>query len=292
MSVFQNKSPFKNKHIFITGGASGIGRQLSKDFYFKEYAHLTVLDRNVKGLKSLKRDLENLGNLSHRSQKIKILQCDLASKKNLEKMIEETSDMPVDVLINNAGITSSGLFEKAKIEDFEKVIEINLMGTVRITKALLPKLLKSKNGVIVNISSLGGLIGMPGMSAYSASKFGIVGFSEALSLELKDRVAVCTICPAFVKTHIVNNALLEPFSKSKVLDDRIEKMNKFLTKFGSNPEKASQTIIQSIKQKKKLTLINPDAYALYFLKKFLPSFNDTLVHRVFKRLLRQGIFQS
>ncbi|MBI2608937.1 MAG: SDR family NAD(P)-dependent oxidoreductase [Deltaproteobacteria bacterium] len=290
MSLFRKKFHFKNNHVFITGAASGIGRQLSKDFYFKEHCHLTILDKNLKGLEILKKDLEDVGNPSHRSQKIKILHCDLSSKKNFEKAIEEIADHPLDILINNAGVTYSGLFEKSKIEDFETVIETNLMGTVRLTKALLPKLLESKNGAIVNISSLGGLIGMPGMVAYSTSKFGVVGFSEALSLELKDRVAVCTICPAFVKTQIASHSILGPLSHGEGEDDRVHKMNRIVKKFGSNPEKASHTIIQAIVHKKKLTLINPDAHAFYLLKKFVPSFNDSLIYRVYKKLMNQGVF--
>jgi short-subunit dehydrogenase len=284
------KSHFKHKYVFITGAASGIGRQLSQDFYFKQHSHLILLDRNAKGLESLKKDLENMGSRLHQSQKIEIIKCDLSSKDSVEKALKKTATLSVDVLINSAGITCSGLFEKTNIEDFEKVIEINLMGMVRITRALLPKLLKSKDSVIANIASLGGLIGMPGMSAYSASKFAVVGFSEALHLELLGRVAVCTICPAFVKTHIIDNAILEPHSRGK--DLRAQKMNDILTKLGSNPQKASTTIISAIVQKKKLTLINADAYVLYYLKKFVPFFNDSLMSLGFKKLLKQGVFKS
>jgi NAD(P)-dependent dehydrogenase (short-subunit alcohol dehydrogenase family) len=173
--------------------------------------------------------------------------------------------------------------------DFEKVIAVNLLGAIRMTKAVLPKLLQSQHAFIVNVASMAGLKGAPGMCAYAASKFGIVGFSEALAAELEGRAGICTVCPTFIKTNIARNALFAPEIAGSERAEKVGAMNTILSMVGSNPRKVSQIIIRSIKERKRLVLVNPDAYFLYYLNRFFPALSDTLVSMAYRRMLQAGV---
>ena len=123
------------KHVFITGAAAGIGRQLSLDLGLKEGCRLTLLDRDLEGLKQVAAALEAGG---HAGPRPRLLRCDVTSPPELEAALATTGDGPLDILINSAGIFYSGSFEGMNMEDFARVIDVDLMGTIRITSARCP----------------------------------------------------------------------------------------------------------------------------------------------------------
>jgi short-subunit dehydrogenase len=161
-----------------------------------------------------------------------------------------------------------------------------------VTHALLPKLLQSPRPFIVNVSSLAGLLAAPGMCAYATSKAGIVGFSSSLALEFEGRVGVATICPSFVKTDIAQHALLSEGAVEAGRAETAGAMNAFLSVVGTNPRKVSAAVIRAVKKNKRLVLVNPDAYMLYYLHRFLPWLGDALVARVYRRLLKAFLIHS
>ena len=130
---------------------------------------------------------------------------DISNFEDCEIMINEIikSFQKIDVLVNNAGITKDGLLMRMKKEDFEQVINVNLVGTFQITKQVLPYMLKQRNGRIINLSSVVGITGNAGQTNYSASKAGIIGFTKSLAKEVASRnILVNAVAPGFIETQM------------------------------------------------------------------------------------------
>jgi short-subunit dehydrogenase len=263
----------KDKSVLVTGAASGIGRRLAQDLYWNEKCRLILVDIDSEELAVLKNELEPDGE----GDRVRSFVCDISSDDSVERLVAAAGLERLDVLVNNAGVAHLGSFERAAFADFERVVRVNLLGTARVTKAFLPPLLKSK-GFIVNMASMAGLVGAPGMSAYVASKFGIVGFSEALHAELGTRVGVGVVCPTFVRTNIAK--------------DSPGGAETFLDAVGSRPAKVSAAIIGAIKQRKKLVLVNADAYLFYYLHRFFPNLSETVVSAGYKMLVATGVVEE
>ncbi len=264
----------KDKTVLVTGAASGIGRRLAQDLFWDEKCRLILVDNNAPELSIIKEELEPAGE----GDRVEAFVCDIASDESVAALAAAVGDRRLDALVNNAGITHLGSFEQTSFSDFERVVQVNLLGTARLTKAFLPHLLRGKEGFIVNVASMAGLVGAPGMSAYVASKFGVVGFSEALHAELGSRLGVGVVCPTFVRTNIVKDA-----------PGRAES---FLNAVGSKPAKVSKAIIRTIKERHKLVLVNPDAYFFYYLNRFFPNLGESVVSAGYKMLKATGVVEE
>lgn len=267
-------SALKDKAVLVTGAASGIGRQLASDLYWNEKCRLILVDIDAGELGVLKNELEPAGE----GDRVEVFVCDIAAQDSVDRLAEAVGSRQLDVLVNNAGVAHLGSFEHTPFSEFERVVRTNLLGTARLTKALLPCLLKSDGGFIVNVASMAGLVGAPGMSAYVASKFGIVGFSDALHGELGSRVGIGVVCPSFVRTNIIKGAAGSAAS--------------FLGTVGSKPAKVSAAIIRTIKERKRLVLVNADSYLLYYFNRFFPSLSETLVAVGYRMLIAAGVVEK
>lgn len=180
------------KHVVITGGSKGIGRALAIEA-IKNRCHVTIVARNADQLKKVESELKELVNDGESS--IKTIALDLTSdfqriKDTFENHFTKDGTLSIDMLINNAGATIDGEFEKLRAEDFEQEIKINYLSAVYVTKALMPFLKESSRrseygARIVFLSSQAGQLGLYGYSAYSASKFALRGLAECLQMELK-----------------------------------------------------------------------------------------------------------
>ncbi len=272
------KRDFAGANVMITGAASGLGRELAQVFYSIEGANLLLVDKNKRALKEVVRNLEALK--TTRPQSVKSYPIDLSSEKNIRLLHDELRGVKIDILINNAGVFYNGQFENMDLSDFEKVLNIDLLAAIRLSRFFLPNIEKSTHRTLVNISSLAGLIGAPGMCAYSTAKFALIGFSQALGQEMRGRIHVCAICPSFVKTNMGANALGPRGSNA---------LHEFIHKFGSNPSKAARMIVRAIKNRKALTLINSEAFFFYYLNKFAPGISGALINMAFQALKRRGI---
>ncbi len=268
------RADLKDKSVIVTGAASGIGRRLAQDLFWNEGSRLILVDINAGELDILKDELEPAGE----GDRVEAFACDIASGEEVKNLVKAVGQRRIDVLVNNAGVAQLGSFENSDFADFERVIAVNLLGTARLTKAFLPCLLKSREAFIVNVASMAGLVGAPAMSAYVASKFGIVGFSDALHAELGKRVGIGVVCPTFVRTNIAKGA---PGRASS-----------FLATVGSKPEKVSAAIIRTIKERKRLVLVNADAYVFYYLNRFFPALSENLVLTGYKMLKAAGIVEQ
>jgi NAD(P)-dependent dehydrogenase (short-subunit alcohol dehydrogenase family) len=164
------------QRVLVTAGASGIGREIARAFAGSG-AKVFVCDIDAEGLKNLARDIPDLTTGL----------CDVSKRVDIERMIAAAINAlgGLDVLINNAGIAGPNApVEDVDPEAWEKVIQVNLNGTFLVTRLAIPHLKKSPAGVIINMSSVAGRFGYADRSAYSASKWGLIGFTKTLSIEL------------------------------------------------------------------------------------------------------------
>ena len=182
----------KNKNIIITGATGGIGNSIIQRL--NDYgANILASGTKDEKLKELKSKYEN----------IKILKFDISQNNKIEEFIENASRElgGIDCIVNNAGITQDNLSIRMSLEEWKKVIDINLTSTFLMSKFAIKKMLKNKKGKIINITSVVGHTGNVGQANYTASKAGIVAMSKSLALEYaKKNINVNCISPGFIKT--------------------------------------------------------------------------------------------
>ncbi len=178
-----SKDFFQGKLVLITGGSSGIGYELAKQLA-EANARVWILARRKENLQSAFKSLFGENGSGHG-----MLSADVANWKQIQSTLERFQrevGVP-DLLINSAGVTEPGYIDQLPVETYREMMEINYLGTVHATKAVLPGMLQRGSGDIVNISSVGGFITGPGYAAYSPSKFAVRGFSDVLRAEVKPR---------------------------------------------------------------------------------------------------------
>lgn len=201
----------KDKVVIITGGAKGIGKACVYEFI--KYNAKVVFTYN-----SSSKDAENIIE-ELKTQNCFSLKCDVKDYKSCRNVIEEAINRfgRVDILVNNAGILRDKPLFLMLPEDWDEVISTNLYGTFNMTRAIITTFLKQKNGCIINISSVSGLVGLAGQTNYSASKGGIIAFSKALAKEVAGyNIRVNVICPGFIQTDMLNT--LKDDLKKKLID--------------------------------------------------------------------------
>lgn len=194
----------KGKVAFVTGAGRGIGEAIAIALA-KEGVNVGLLARTEEALKDVAKEIDGLG------VKVAYSPADVSSLEQVQLAIEKlTNELgPADILINNAGI---GGFEKlvdTNPVEWKKIIDVNLMGTYYVTHTVLPQLIEKNGGDIINISSTNGLNGAPGSSAYSASKFGVIGLTESLAQEVRrNNIRVTALTPSTVVTELATNSSL------------------------------------------------------------------------------------
>ena len=183
----------KDKNIIVTGASGGIGNSIVKKL---NEAGANILASGTR--------LEKLEELKSQFEKIKILKFDISQSDKIEEFIEDaTKDLggSLDGIVNNAGITQDNLAIRMNLEEWQKVININLTSTFLMSKFAIKKMLKNKSGKIVNITSVVGHTGNLGQANYTASKAGIIAMSKSLAIEYaKKKINVNCISPGFIKT--------------------------------------------------------------------------------------------
>lgn len=184
------------KVAIITGAAGGIGKETALLFARKGYA-VALFDVDAEGLKTLKKEVEELNG------EVLDLKVDITSMEDVKRGIDETMNRwgRIDVLVNNAGITKDTFFIRMSEEDWRKVLEINLNGSFNMTKVVIPIMLKQRSGVIINVSSVIGIMGNAGQTNYAASKAALIAFTKSLAKEVGPRgIRVMAIAPGFIET--------------------------------------------------------------------------------------------
>ena len=203
-----------NKVALITGATRGIGRQIAVTFAKEGYDIALNYRKENEELESVKKEIEE--------SKVQCLAIkgDVSSFEDCEEFVKQVIEKfgKIDVLVNNAGITNDMLLMRMKKEDFEQVIDVNLVGTFNVTKNVISYMLKARSGRIINISSVVGVSGNAGQTNYSASKAGIIGFTKSLAKEVATRgILVNAVAPGFIETSmtdVLKDEVKEEIAKS------------------------------------------------------------------------------
>lgn len=260
-----------DKVVVITGAGSGIGRALAVQSA-QEGARLALSDVNTDGLAETVRLAEEAG-----SPQVHSAPLDVADRAAFEAYADAVVAEfgRVNVVINNAGVALAGDFTDLEWSDMDWIIGINFWGVVHGSKFFLPHLIESGDGHLVNISSLFGLVSMPGQSMYNASKYGVRGMSEAIRQEMliaKHPVGVTVVHPGGIKTAIARSARV---SAKEDATATAELFDKKLAK--TTPEKAAQVILGGVKKNKARVLVGLDAHAVHNFGKWTGSRYQDLI---------------
>lgn len=223
---------FENSNVLITGGASGIGKLMGRIALEKGASCLIIWDINLSSIEKAKDELGKYG-------KVMGYIADVSDNNAVISAYNRTvADCGnIDILINNAGIvTSNKTFDKQTAEEITRTININTIAPMLVARAVLPDMLRRNRGHICNITSAGGMLGNPKMSVYGASKWGAIGWSESMRIELqgsKSNVHVTTVAPYYINTGMFDGVtskvfpILEPEFVAKKVVKAIEKNSNF-----------------------------------------------------------------
>lgn len=190
-----------NKVALITGGTRGIGKEIAYTLAEENYDIIINYRTENEELMKLKKEIEQ------KRVRCLLLKGDVSNFEDCKKLVEEAINRMnhIDVLVNNAGITKDMLLMRMKPEDFNEVINVNLIGTFNMTKNVINYMMKERKGRIINVSSVVGISGNAGQTNYSASKAGIIGFTKSLAKEVASRnILVNAIAPGFIQTDMTN----------------------------------------------------------------------------------------
>ena len=247
-----------NKTVWITGASSGIGEALAYELASKN-CNLILSARNKKALEQVK--------LNCKSATVHVLAFDLVDFDNVKNTVAQAIALfgKIDVIINNGGVSQRSLLIETDFEVDKKLIEVDYLGTVALSKALLPHFIARKKGHFVTVTSLMGKFGSPYRSGYCGAKHALHGFFDVLRMEHeKDAVKVTLICPGFIQTNVAKNALTaNGMAQNK--DDEA-------TKNGMPVAVFAKKMIKAIEQEKFETYIGGKEIVGAYLKRFFPKF--------------------
>jgi NADP-dependent 3-hydroxy acid dehydrogenase YdfG len=269
-------NPFEAKVAVITGAGSGIGRALAVNLA-KKGAKLALSDIDTEGLAETVGQAEALG-ADVKSDRLNVAERE-AVLAYAEAVVAHFGE--VHQIYNNAGIAYNGDVENSEFKDIERIIDVDFWGVVNGTKAFLPHVIASGDGHIINISSLFGLIAVPGQSAYNAAKFAVRGFTEALHQEMlvaKHPVKVTCVHPGGIKTAVARNATVANDQNAQTFAEFFDKRLAI-----HSPEMAAETIIDGVCKGRARVVIGWEAKALDVLARIIgPSYQRIIATAVAK----------
>ncbi|GGH05177.1 SDR family oxidoreductase [Mucilaginibacter phyllosphaerae] len=259
----------KDKVIIITGASSGIGKALAAELA-RRGANLVLAARQYVTLCEIAQQL----NAQHPIKAIAV-QCDVTLEEDCAALVKQAilTFGKIDILINNAGISMRALFKDVNLQVMQSLMDVNFWGTVYCTRYALPEVIKTR-GSIVGVSSIAGYKGLPGRAGYSASKYAMNGFLDALRVEnLRTGIHIMVACPGFTASNIRNTALDKngrQQGESTLAEDKMMPAEEVARIIANGIENRSRTLVMTLQGK--LTVL---------LSKFLPAFLDKQVFKVF-----------
>ena len=272
--IKENLMDFNNKNVLISGGSSGIGFSIAKEFV-KAGANVSLLARREALLKTAVEELDKIKIAE--SQRVSYFSADVGNFESLQKTLKDKATQ-FDFLINCAGIAYPGEFTSMKPEIFADVMQINYLGTVYLTKLVVPGMVERRSGYVVNISSLAALIGIYGYTAYAPSKYAVRGFSRCLRSELKAYgIDVSVVLPPDTDTPQL------AFEHS-IIPDITKKINE--NGGVMSPDKVAQVIMQGIRRRRFTIVPGTEGKLLYGLSSIIGRYFYFLAVREHRKVLK------
>lgn len=256
---------FHDKQALVTGAASGIGRAIARALA-GEGARLWLVDVNDAGLAEVVAEARALGVEAVGAR------CDLSRADDIDRLLDDLLARwgGVDLVVNNAGVCYYGPTDKMPIDQWRWLIDINLMAAIRITGRLLPALLERPDPHVLNMCSVAGLVAGGRSAAYQTSKFGLVGYTEALRAEFGRRgLGVTALCPGPVLTNLYRDGVSGRENRAVPEPPRW---------ISTTPERVARIALKAIRRNRRQVLITPLAHLLWNLKKFAPWLIDFANH--------------
>ena len=257
---------YNNKVVVVTGGSEGIGKALINELVHAG-AKVATCGRNYDKLYSLQ--------MEYTTFPVHTMVCDVSKEQECKRFIDSTLETfgTIDILINNAGISMRSLFEDLDVDVIRKLMDVNFLGSVYCTKYALPSIIREK-GSVVGISSIAGYRGLPGRSGYSASKFALQGWLEALRTELMDKgVHIMWVSPGFTASNI-RYAALNP--KGEAHGETNLNEGKLMS-----AEEVAHRILHAIEKRKRSLAMTFSGKFTIFINKFFPSLADRIMHKYY-----------
>ena len=264
---------FSGKTAIVTGAASGIGKALAEELAIRK-ANVVLTDVNSARLDEVAESIRKVGNNA------KAAALDVSDYEAVKKLVENTvtENKTLDYIFNNAGIAVAGEARDCSIDDWRCVLDVNLYGVVNGVASAYPIMVEQGFGHIINTASIEGLIPFPGTISYVASKYAVVGLSNALRLEGADLgVKVSVVCPGYIKTPI--------FHVSKMIKmDRDKALERLPERFGITPEKCAVAILKGVERNKAFIVVTGFAKFFWMLHRISPG----LIHWMMQRNLKES----
>jgi 3-dehydrosphinganine reductase len=267
---------YSAKTAYITGGSSGIGLAIARELMTRG-ATVVLIARNHERLESARENLQSLTSNEH--QTVHLVSVDVSKMDQVRDTLSKTAETygAPDILVNSAGIGYSNYFERSPYEKFMDIININLIGTWN-SIAVLEPYMREKGGAIVNISSIAGFLGIFGTTAYSASKFGVIGLSEALRGELKRYgISVSVLCPPDTDTPQLAEENKTKPAETKALSGKAKPMS---------AEAVARACIRGMEKGKFMIIPGSSGKMIYLEKRLFPSMVNWRIDIIIQRAQR------
>lgn len=263
----------RGKVVLITGASSGLGEACAQAFYMAG-CKLVLCSQQSEELKRVKAELEKL-TVESPTFEVKIVTFDLVDRSGIAEAMRKVRDChgPVDIMINNAGMSSRGSAADTLLDVDVAVMNLNYFGHIAVTKALLPDMIRRRSGHIVAISSIQGKLAIPFRSAYAASKHALQAFFDSLRAEVTDQgIHVSVISPSYIRTKLSENSITADGTTYGLADKAVES--------GMSPEYVASRIVEAVCARESEVMIGPLLYRItVYLRNFLPNVYFSVMRR-------------